>query len=178
MLGRGRTLFWIVAALVVVGIVLLPIWRANDPATGAPAGVLTDAPSGVTAALRATQRPGDRLFNPQPWGSWFEFATPELPVAIDSRIELFPGEIWGQYETVASGGDGWQAVLDQWGVTIVVAGPRDAPLIARLHGNGWRDIYVGPDGTILRRTTPVSSRSTWIAATNGNRVGLPTGNRS
>jgi hypothetical protein len=168
----------VVAALVIVGIALLPIWRATDPATGAPAGVLTDAPSGVTAALRTTQRPGDRLFNPQPWGSWFEFATPELPVAIDSRIELFPVETWEQYETVASGGDGWQAVLDQWRVTILVAGPRDVALIDRLHGNGWRDIYVGPDGTILRRTAPALGRSTWIAVTNRNRVELPTGNRS
>jgi hypothetical protein len=168
----------IVAALVVAGIVLLPIWRATDPATGAPTGGLTDAPSGVTATLRTEQRPGDRVFNPQPWGSWFEFATPELPVAIDSRIELFPVETWEQYETVASGGGGWQAVLDHWGVTIVVAGPRDAALIARLHGNGWRDIYVGPDGTILRRTAPASSRSTWIAMTYRNRAELPKGNRS
>jgi hypothetical protein len=176
-LGR-RINVAVVAALVVVGIVLLPIWRATDPVTGAPAGVLTDAPSGVTAALRATQRPGDRVFIPQPWGSWFEFATPELPVAIDSRIELFPVETWEKYEIVASGGDGWQAVLDQWRVTIVVAGPRDAALIARLHGNGWRDIYVGSDGTILGRTASASTRSTWIAVTNRNRAELPKCNRS
>src|SRR5204863_298456 len=91
--SASRTLMVaIVAAVVAVGIALLPVWRATDPVLGAPSGVLTDAPSGLTAALRATARPGDRAFNPQPWGSWFEFAIPELPVAIDSRIELFPVE--------------------------------------------------------------------------------------
>ena len=139
----------IVAAVVAVGIALLPVWRATDPVLGAPSGVLTDAPSGLTAALRATARPGDRAFNPQPWGSWFEFAIPELPVAIDSRIELFPVETWDDYETVVSGGDGWQAILDRWQVTMVVARPGDDAFIQRLHGAGWRDAYADRDGIVL-----------------------------
>jgi hypothetical protein len=139
----------IVAALVVVGIVLLPTWRANDPATGAPAGVLTDAPSGVTAALRATQRPGDRLFNLQPWGSWFEFAIPDVPVAIDSRIELFPLETWDDYETVASGRDGWEAVLERWQVTLAVVPAGGDPFAARLIAAGWKPSYAGNDGRLF-----------------------------
>jgi hypothetical protein len=138
----------IVAALVVVGIALLPVWRATDPVLGAPSGVLTDAPSGVTAALRAAARPGDRVFNPQPWGSWFEFAIPELPVAIDSRIELFPVETWDDYETVVSGGDGWQAILDRWQVTLVAA-TRDDAFVDRLHAAGWGDAYTDRDGIVL-----------------------------
>jgi hypothetical protein len=141
----------LVAALVIVAVGLLPTWRATDPALGAPTGVLTEAPSGVTAALRATARPGDRLFNPQPWGSWFEFALPNLPVALDSRIELFDVDTWDSYDDVASGHDGWQAVLERWGVTIVVAGPKEVAFIDRLHGDGWRDVYLGSDGTVLRR---------------------------
>src|SRR5439155_7667149 len=138
----------IVAAVVAVGIALLPVWRATDPVLGAPSGVLTDTPSGVTEALRSTARPGDRLFNPQPWGSWFEFAIPELPVAIDSRIELFPVETWDQYETVVSGGDGWQAILDRWQVTLVAA-TRDDAFVDRLHAAGWRDAYADRDGIVL-----------------------------
>lgn len=139
----------IVAALVVAGIVLFPIWRTADPVVGAPMGVLTDAPSGLTAAMRATARPGDRLFNPQPWGSWFEFAIPNLPVAIDSRIELFPVTTWDDYETVAAGRDGWQAVLDQWHVTLAAVGPTEEALAGRLAAAGWRETYKGIDGGLL-----------------------------
>ena len=57
-----------------------------------------NAPPGITGALRENAGPSDRLFNPQPWGSWFEFALPTLPVAIDSRIELFPTSTWDTYE--------------------------------------------------------------------------------
>ena len=108
-------------AIVVAGIALLPVWRPIDAGLQAPAGVVGNAPPGITAALRDVERPGDRLFNPQPWGSWFEFTFPHLPVAIDSRIEVFPVEVWDQYERVVAGVDGWQDQLDDWGVTIVVA---------------------------------------------------------
>jgi hypothetical protein len=138
----------IVVALAVVGIVLLPIWRATDPAIGAPTGVLTDAPSGITAALRTTARPGDRMFNPQPWGSWFELALPDIPVAIDSRIELFPVGTWDDYETVASGRDDWQSVLERWGVTLVVVPAADDGLSSRLAGAGWQEGYAGGDGWV------------------------------
>ena len=111
--------------------------------------MLTDAPSGVTAALRATARPGDRLFNPQPWGSWFELATPDVPVAIDSRIELFPVETWAEYETVASGRDGWQAVLDSWHVTLAVVATGDDAFAGRLIAAGWQPTFAGGDGRVF-----------------------------
>ncbi len=80
----------IAIAIVVVGVVLLPVWRPIEPGLDAPQGVVGNAPPGITAELQDRARPGDRLFNPQAWGSWFEFALPDLPVGIDSRIELFP----------------------------------------------------------------------------------------
>jgi hypothetical protein len=136
-------------AIVVVGIALLPVWRPLDPALGAPSGVVGVAPPGITAALRQMARPGDRLFDPQPWGSWFEFALPDLPVAIDSRIELFPASTWDAYETVVDGGDGWEARLHDWGVTIAVADDDQSPLRDRLTAAGWRTAYTDADGSVL-----------------------------
>ena len=93
----------LVGLIVLAGVALLPVWRPIDPGLGAPVGVVGNAPPGITAALRDAIRPGDRVFNPQPWGSWFEFALPTLPVALDSRIELFPVEVWDDYERVVAG---------------------------------------------------------------------------
>ncbi|MFL5681213.1 MAG: hypothetical protein ACJ77B_11500 [Chloroflexota bacterium] len=138
-------------AFVLVAVVLLPLWRPLDAGLGAPAGVVGNAPSGITAAVRQLARPDDRLFNPQPWGSWFEFAMPSLPVAIDSRIEVFPVEVWDDYEAVTSGVAGWQATLDRWGATIVVAGAEDPAFVARLTAAGWVSRYSDADGTVLVR---------------------------
>jgi hypothetical protein len=139
----------VAGGLIVAAIAMLPLWRPVDPGTGAPVGVLANAPSGITAALRDLARPGDRLFNPQVWGSWFEFAVPQLPVAIDSRIEFFPAEVWDTYD-VARGSDAAAgAQLRRWKVTLAVVGANELPLLNRLNGMQWQTVYQGDDGWIL-----------------------------
>ena len=76
----------VAAILVLLEIALLPMWRPTDAGTGVPVGVLTDAPPGVTAALREAAQSGDHVSNPQPWGSWFEFALPGSKAGLDSRV--------------------------------------------------------------------------------------------
>ena len=98
-------------------------------------------------------QPGDRVFNPQPWGSWFEFALPDLPVAIDSRIELFPASVWDAYEGVIAGVDGWQEQLDAWDVAFVVVGGRRRGASATGSAAGWRRLRR------RRRLAPGRSRS-------------------
>jgi hypothetical protein len=139
----------VAAAIVLVGIALLPVWRPLDPDLDAPEGVVGNAPPGITSALRDLARPGDRLFNPQPWGSWFEFALRDLPVAIDSRIELFPASVWDTYENIVAGGEAWREQLAGWGASIVVVGFRDAAMTDRLLADGWQTAYTDEDGWIL-----------------------------
>jgi len=149
--GPARINALIVGVLIVAGLVLLPVWRPIDPGLRAPVGVVGHAPPGVTAALRDIARPGDRLFNPQPWGSWFEFALPDVLVAIDSRIEVFPPDVWDDYGDVTGGTVGWESILDRWGVTIVVAPADDDGFIERLRGAGWDEAFADEDGVVFLR---------------------------
>lgn len=137
--------------LVLAMVVLLPTWRPTDPATGVANGVVAHAPPGVTAALRASAKPGDRVFNPQRWGSWFEYALPELQVAVDSRIELFPAEVWDSYRRVLAGVDGWQAQLEAWDVAFVVLDAPDEATQARFERSGWAVFHADTDGVVLVR---------------------------
>jgi hypothetical protein len=139
----------IVVLFVVVGIVLLPIWRPIDPRQDAPKGVLLYAPPGITAALRTMARPGDRLFNPQEWGSWFEFTLPDLPVAMDSRIEFYPADVWQDYSGVLAGSDGWEQRIASWAPTIAVMAKRDQAIVDRFTTIGWRSVYSDEDGSIM-----------------------------
>jgi hypothetical protein len=142
----------IVALLVFVGVALLPLWRPVDEGTGTPAGLLIDAPSGVTATLKQTVRAGDRVFNPQPWGSWFEFAVPDALVAVDSRVEIFPASVWAAYDLVRAGGPGWQQILDGWRVDLIAVEPGDDAMVARLVTAGWTILSKDDSGTVLRRS--------------------------
>jgi hypothetical protein len=139
----------IVVLFVVVGIALLPIWRPVDARTQAPSGILVYAPPGITAALRDLAKPGDRVFNPQEWGSWFEFALPDLPVAMDSRIEFYPPEVWRDYSGVLAGSDGWEQRIASWAPTIAVMAKRDQPIVDRFATLGWRSVYSDADGSIM-----------------------------
>lgn len=139
----------IVVLIIAVCVALLPVWRATDPDLRAPDGVVGNAPPGITTALRGIAAPGDRLFNPQPWGSWFEFALPDLPVAIDSRIEVFPPEVWTEFGAVTGGVEGWQDVLDRWAVTIVVVPADDHEFAQRLRDAGWRASFEDEDGIVF-----------------------------
>ena len=146
-----RILNGVIAAAITLGaIALLPIWRPVDPGTGAPQGAVSYAPSGITETLVAVAGDGDRILNPQPWGSWFEFAAPDALMAIDSRIELFPAQVWADYERVMAGVDGWEAILTDWGVTIAVVDAKNTGLHDRLTAAGWTEIYADNDGAVLR----------------------------
>ena len=141
----------IAIVLVLVGVALLPVWRPDRARPGRPGRGRRERATGHhrrTAHEGAS--PGDRLFAPQPWGSWFEFSLPALPIGIDSRIELFPVSVWDDYELVVSGADGWQDRLRTWGVTLaVVAGDDQAAFEDRLRAAGWQPVYHDDDGTIL-----------------------------
>jgi hypothetical protein len=139
----------IAGVIIAIGIALLPVWRPIDPGLQAPLGVVGLAPPGITGALRDLARPGDRVFNPQPWGSWFEFALPDLPVAADSRIEIYPTGAWDAYSAVVDGVDGWQAQLETWKVSIVVVATEDAAFGGRLGAAGWRTVYTDEDGSVV-----------------------------
>jgi hypothetical protein len=93
-------------------------YRSPDPV---PGHLLADAPTGVVEELRRRLAPGDRVFAPQAWGSWVEFALPDNPVAVDARIEAIPDSVWRQYGLVSRGAAGWQRILDDWQVRAIAA---------------------------------------------------------
>ena len=79
--------------------------------------------------------------------------TPDARVVLDSRIELFPASVWDRYEAVAAGRPEWQTILDEWGVTLVIAtGEGTSGLLDRLAADpGWREAYSDADGRLFVR---------------------------
>jgi hypothetical protein len=138
----------IAGMFVLAAIAFLPLWRPYDAKLDAPFEFLTWAPPGITASLRELAVPGDHVFNPQEWGSWFEYEIPTVLVAMDSRIELYPAKVWDDYDGVIAGREGWQDRIESWGVTIAVMAKRDQAMADRLAAIGWRSVYSDKDGSI------------------------------
>lgn len=139
----------LLGVLVLACVLALPSGRPTVPGAIAPADLVAPAPAGITATLRDLAAPGDRVFNPQLWGSWFEYALPDLLVAVDSRIEMFPAEVWARYESVAAGVGDWEGQLDQWGVSFVVTLAKDTAFADRLSAAGWHELYRDADGAVF-----------------------------
>lgn len=144
-----RRLNALVAAVVVLAcLVALPSGRQPFPGAAVSQDLAAPAPPGVTSTLRDLAAPDDRVFNPQTWGSWIEYAVPKTLVAVDSRTELFTADVWERYQLVAAGVDGWEEQLTAWDVRFVVTLARDAAFAERLVGAGWQEVYRDADGAV------------------------------
>jgi hypothetical protein len=113
---------------------------------------LRAAPEGLTAAVQRHVPAGSRLMVDQPWGSWFEYAVPDMPVFLDSRIEIIPPDVWEDYGEVAWAHANWKAVLDEWNVEAIVANKDRWDLIPLLREDeNWRAAYEDSDGVLFIR---------------------------
>jgi hypothetical protein len=141
----------IVGVVVVLAIAFLPWWRAGG--AGVSGAGIGDAPQALTAAIRRTLPPNERLFNPQRVGSWLEFALPEDRVFVDSRIEIYPASVWRDYSAVSLGRSDWRAILDRWKVDAVIASREDQRwLIPQiLRDTGWKLIFRDASFLAFRR---------------------------
>jgi len=116
-----------------------------------PASLVADAPPGLTAAVEGATAGGQRLFNGS-WGSWFEFALPDVPVFLDARGELTPDAVYRDYSVVMAALPGWQAVLDRWNVDVVAVPADDPQLVSAMDSDpAWTPRYRDGDGAVFTR---------------------------
>jgi hypothetical protein len=119
-----------------------------------PGTRVADAPVALTARLHQVAEPGDRIFNFQRWGSWFELSLPDDPVFVDSRIELFPAAVWNDYLAVSNAKAGWNRILDRWRIAVVAVNPDQQDALVRLmkQDPAWRLDYQDDEGVIFVRS--------------------------
>lgn len=135
---------------IVLGVLLvaaLPWWRPADPLTGR-IGLLSYAPSDLAQAMRDQVPPGARVFTPQTWASWFEWAVPDARYFLDSRFELFPDSVFEDYGTITAGGTDALETLVRWQVDRVAIAADD-PLVQALAAAGWHPVYRDDEGALL-----------------------------
>ena len=149
-LGNPSMNLAVAAAVLLVVVVVVP--RDDHTFTGTE--LLTERPVALTDQVAQRLHPGARLFVSQVWGSWFEFALPSMPVFVDSRIEVTPGSVWNQYFALSSAQEGWQQILDDYGVDgAVLKESQSASLIAHMQTDpGWTLAYHDEDGYLFVRS--------------------------
>ena len=93
------------------------------------------------------------MFVHQPWGSWFEYRTPDRPVFVDSRIEIIPKDVWDEYGQVGFAGADWREVLARVNPDVIVAADNwDLLPDLEADGSGWTSVYKDDDGEVFVRS--------------------------
>jgi hypothetical protein len=135
----------LLAVLLTVGaLVTLPWFKEWLPLPPAKAGLISaETPVAATEFLLRERLPGP-LFHAMPFGSYLVWAAqPEYPVFVDSRIELYPVEVWLDYLHISAAGCGWEERLARYGVRTLMLSPQEQPaLVAAARASPrWRQVY-------------------------------------
>jgi hypothetical protein len=152
--SRGPAIL-VAASLSMLLLALMPWWRTDRPAS-----LFQDVPLRATAAVERQLPDGTHLLVHQPWGSWFLFAVPGIPVFLDSRIEIVPQDVWDDYDAVAFAGAQWRQALERRNVEAILAKKESWPLIPFLRADtGWRVTYEDDEAILFSKVTAATGNA-------------------
>jgi hypothetical protein len=128
-----------------------PVFARIRPATRPEADI-----QAVVERLPATNP--SKVFARLEWGEYLDWAAhPNARVFMDGRIEIYPDDVWNQYNAVSSAQAGWQSILDQRGVDyLLLDSTYHGLLLSRVEAStSWEPVFrSGPAVLYARRATP------------------------
>lgn len=119
----GRIAALAAMLLLLVGVALsVPVLERLNPLMGTlrPAGRLEGDLEQISTWLR--DHPGNgRVFTRLEWGEYFTWsAWPACRVFMDGRIEIYPDDLWQDYQTISTGEARWERILANYDVQHLV----------------------------------------------------------
>ena len=115
--GRYRYLNWVLLVLVVLAVIIKSL--SVMPLAVNENAFRQGMPIDAVEHLRQSA-PSGRLFNSYNWGGYLLWALPEYPVFIDGRTDLYNDEVIDQWLQVMRAEPGWQQVLADYQVNLIM----------------------------------------------------------
>jgi hypothetical protein len=113
----------------------------------------------VAAHLR-TQGETERIFSRFEWGEYLGWAlTPGHRVFADGRIEIYPNQVWADYEAVTHGRADWEQILDRYQVDVLLLdGEYHHDLLPQVRrpSSGWQETFRAGPAVLFRRQSPLA----------------------
>jgi hypothetical protein len=149
---ENRPFFVIVNWVLLLLVILVALIRISGPVS-VQANEVEQAKSLPVAAvnyLRENEPPGP-LFNNYNWGGYIIWETPQYPVFVDGRTDLYGDELLREYLATVFANSGWRETLEKYGINLVLV-ESAAPLARELRQEpGWEEVYRDEMASILVR---------------------------
>ena len=91
--------------------------------------------------------PQGSVLNEYNWGGFLAWNLPRIQVFVDGRTDLFGDEVIGEWMTAVEGDDGWEKVLENNKVDLVMIAPWRG-LNEKLSHSDWKLLYQDPQVVI------------------------------
>lgn len=129
--------------LLLMGGVSLPWFKDSLPLPGSKAGLISRETPVDAARYLVDENLPQPIFNEVGFGSYLIWAAPEFKTFVDTRIELFPPEVWEDYLYIGNALPGWEELLDRYGIeTLMISPEGQAELAASAEASPrWRRAY-------------------------------------
>ncbi len=131
-LNWGLLILLIIAVVVKLGLVF--------PGTENDKAFRKSLPVDAVAFLKQAQYPG-RLFNSYNWGGYLLWALPEYPVFVDGRTDLYDDAVIDQWLKVVRGQEGWQMVLSENDVRLILIEKETAITHLLDENRQWKKVF-------------------------------------
>jgi len=108
----------------------------------------------AAADYLAMHAPNARIFHTEAYGSYLDWRFyPQMPVFVDTRLELYPPAVWRDYLALSYGRHDWQERLARYDVdTLMLDKDRMAGLVSAAGAaSGWTRAYEDETTVIYRR---------------------------
>ena len=131
----------------------LPWWRGQLPARVAPTEFFAPTtPVAATRYLCQTVEQDARVFQHQVFASYQIWACPRLRVFVDTRLELYPQEIWDDYLAVEQARFDWDAILRRYEIDYLFLSTFYQPHLIRAAraSASWEEIYADDVAVIFQ----------------------------
>ncbi|MDW8064070.1 MAG: hypothetical protein RMK32_00375 [Anaerolineae bacterium] len=132
----------------------LPWFKGWWPLPPAKAGLISaETPVAATAFLLQERLPGP-LFHDLSFGSYLIWAAqPDYPVFVDTRLELYPMEIWEDYLAISAAAPDWEDRLARYGVCLLMLSPVEQPALVEAVARSphWKRVYQDGAASIWMR---------------------------
>ena len=135
-----RTTFLNCAVLLILALAVLAKLSMVVPLEANEQAFRKIVPVDAVNFLHETLPPG-RLFNPYNWGGYLLWALPEYPVFVDGRTDLYNDQIISEWLKIVRTEPGWQQMLAQYDVHLVLTETGSGLEKALQHEAGWKQIY-------------------------------------